>query len=299
MLVRQRCPCRSRSRTTSHRLVFVSALQLRASRRRSGARSAFRPGAWLGGFSSPPSHVEVIRSLKFLGDPWCEHAPLYDPDPVARLRFSPSHCCLPRLQDGVGFRVTLLCFGAPSRGLFTRCVRFVRRVTPRRRNTRFQPGTTLCWTGFGPVGLSMKGFRRWALTYLIVFPLSEAFLTLPALQPAGRRRSAPPLVSATARLAPLPAAGSSSRFCLRRGAERAKRRLDAATRALVDWRSDRDGAGGWGAGGVVPLGAALPRSRVRSLRRPAFLQSGSGYGQIGPGPGPLGAGRRPHRMAPA
>jgi hypothetical protein len=174
MLVPERCPSRSRSRTTPHPLSFVSALRLRASRPWSGARPVCGPGAWFGGFSSPPSHVEVIRSLKFLGEPRCEHAPLSDPDPVTRPRFSASHCCLPHRADGVGFRVTSLNFGAPLRGLLTRCVRFARRVTPRRRNTRFQPGTTLCWTGLGPVGLSLKGFRRCSLSYVIVFPPSEA-----------------------------------------------------------------------------------------------------------------------------
>jgi hypothetical protein len=130
MLVRERCPSRSRSRTTPHRLVSVSALLLRASRCWSGARPLCGPGAWFGGFSSPPLHVEVIRSLKFLGEPLCEHAPLYDPDPVTRLRFSAKPLLPSTRADGVGFRVTSLNFGAPSRGLFTRCVRFAWRVTP-------------------------------------------------------------------------------------------------------------------------------------------------------------------------
>jgi len=47
-------------------------------------------------------------------------------------------------------------FGAQSRGLFTRCVHFTPWVTPRQRNTRFQPGTTLCWTGLRPVGSRWK-----------------------------------------------------------------------------------------------------------------------------------------------
>ncbi|HYI11582.1 MAG TPA: hypothetical protein VEK57_21170, partial [Thermoanaerobaculia bacterium] len=49
------------------------------------------------------SHMEVIRSLKFLGDPQCEHAPLFDPG----LAVCNQALCIQLLPstpfDGVGF----------------------------------------------------------------------------------------------------------------------------------------------------------------------------------------------------
>ena len=101
--------------------------------------------------------MEVARSPKFLGEPRCEHAQPSDPGPVTHNRFSVSHYCLPhRLRR----RLLGQCadFGAQSRSLFTRCVRFAREGHPSERKTRFQPGTTLCWTGFGPVGFSIGRF---------------------------------------------------------------------------------------------------------------------------------------------
>jgi len=181
MLVRQRCPSRSRSRTTSHRFAFVSALALRASPRLPGARPVFGPGAWFGGFSFPPSHVEVIRSLKFLGEPHCEHAPLSDPDPVTCPRFSACHCCLPRcgwcrLPDHIaGFRsshhaaCSLAVYASPGE-------------SPLRPQHSLPAGHHPLLDRFRTCRVLYEGFRRCALTYVIVLPLSEAFLTLPQRQ---------------------------------------------------------------------------------------------------------------------
>ena len=71
-----------------------------------------------------------LRSPKFPGEPRREHAPHFDPGPVTHNRFSVRHFCLPprprRRLPG-----DMRNFGALSRSLFTRCVRFAPRVFPR------------------------------------------------------------------------------------------------------------------------------------------------------------------------
>ncbi len=189
MLVRKRSPSRSRSRTTPHRLVScpLSCFELPAA----GPVHDQSAGRELGSAASPPrlftwKSSGLSSSSEFPG----VNMPR-SPTPTLWLAFGFRQChyCLPlagwcRLPGHV----------AVFRGSITRPVHSLCTLRPEshpsKRNTRFQPGTTLCWAGFGPAGLSMKGFRLCVLTYLIVFLLSEAFLTLPA-QTAGEDASGP------------------------------------------------------------------------------------------------------------
>jgi hypothetical protein len=81
----------------------------------------------------------------------CEHAPLLDPGPVRCTRFF----CISLLPSTRG---TVSAYGRHPlfRGSITRPVHSLctLHVTgrPVPRNTRFQPVTNLCWTGFGPIG---------------------------------------------------------------------------------------------------------------------------------------------------
>lgn len=145
---------------TTLRLLSSCRSHLRASLRRQALPDR-GPGAWSGGISSPPLHVEVVRSPKFLGEPQGEHAPPSDPGPVTHNRFSVASLLPSAPAYGVGFRATCRFRGSITRPAHSLCT-LRPEGRPSRRNTRFQPGTTLCWTGFGPVGFSLKGFGQCA-----------------------------------------------------------------------------------------------------------------------------------------
>jgi len=99
-----------------------------------------------------------------------EHAPLFDPGPVVRNRFSASACCLPLGVTASADGRYPLFRGSITRPVHSLCTLHVTgRPVP--RNTRFQPGTTLCWTGFDLSALA-EGFQL-CFDYLIVFPLPK------------------------------------------------------------------------------------------------------------------------------
>ncbi len=83
-------------------------------------------------------------------------------------------------------------FGARSRGLGVRCLRFAGRIAPAPRKTRFRLVASLCRTGCDPWGL----LRSVSAHHLHGFPLSQAY---PGAKAAGfscpvvRRRSLPEL----------------------------------------------------------------------------------------------------------
>jgi len=112
----------------------------------------------------------------------CVHAPLFDPGPVRCTRF---FCIslLPSAQgDGVGFRAT-----SPISGLIhaacSLAVYTSRNGSPRSRaTTRFQPGTTLCWSGFGPVGSHRKVSDSDLISSSFPFPKFLLLLGVPPRQ---------------------------------------------------------------------------------------------------------------------
>lgn len=80
-----------------------------------------------------------------------EHAPLFDPGPVRSTRFSVSDCCLPLGANASASGPHPLFRGSITQPVHSLCT-LHSTGHPAKRNTRFQPGTTLCWTGFVPVG---------------------------------------------------------------------------------------------------------------------------------------------------
>ena len=91
------------------------------------------PEPWSGGRSSPPHHVEAVRSPKFLGEPQCEHAPLSDPGPVTHNRFSVASLLPSAPAYGVGFRATCRFRGSMTRPAHSLCT-----LRPRRSPLRTQ-----------------------------------------------------------------------------------------------------------------------------------------------------------------
>ena len=100
------------------------------------------PGLLLVRCLTASSRVERTSPPRFLGDPFM-HAPLFDPAGPERLLPSrAARCCLP-LRKRRRLRVQFPSV-ALSRGLHDPCVRFVPRVAPDPRNTRFRLVATLC-----------------------------------------------------------------------------------------------------------------------------------------------------------
>jgi hypothetical protein len=170
MLVPEHCPSRSRSRTTSHRLFScpLSYFEPPAA----GPVHDQSSGRELGSAASPPRLFTWKSSgLSSSSENPCVNMP---------------RSTTPTLSLALGFRPATAAFHigrecrlpgnvAVFRGSITRPVhslcmlRLESRLSP--RNTRFQPGTTLCWIGLGPIGLSMKGFRLCSLLHrLSPFP---------------------------------------------------------------------------------------------------------------------------------
>jgi hypothetical protein len=122
------------------------------------ARPAFGPGACSGGFSFPPIHVEASGLPSSSENPSVNMPCSFRPRPCD----SQSVLCK-SLLPSPNPRASASGPHAEFRGSITQPVHSLstlrRPGRPGPRKTRFQPGTTLCWTGFGPVGFSLKGFR--------------------------------------------------------------------------------------------------------------------------------------------
>jgi len=105
------------------------------------------PSPWLGG---------DVSLSQVPGEPQCAHAPLLDPAGIS----PPCHYGSSMLPS-VAIKTSAPEFGyfvALSRGLFTRCLRFVMRVATTSRKTRFRLMASLCRVGATPTGFLRNSF---------------------------------------------------------------------------------------------------------------------------------------------
>jgi len=118
-----------------------------------------------------PTYAGGGRTSQVPGRPQCTHALISDSGEAS----APGWGCPPR-RSGAAFRLRngvgphKMCnFGAQWHGLHASCVRFVVRVTPAPRNTRFRLVASLCRTGWLPAG-SERRFQPIRILPLQVFP---------------------------------------------------------------------------------------------------------------------------------
>lgn len=118
-----------------------------------------RPDGPAGGFHCrwplPASSRGDDRASQVPGEPQYEHAPLFDPGGTSGPGRSRYADVAFRVNDTVGSH-KYKPFGALSRGLPTRCLRFAARVTPRPRKTRFRPSASLAGQDWLPAGFQCK-----------------------------------------------------------------------------------------------------------------------------------------------
>lgn len=157
MLIRERCRCPSRSRTTHvPRLScpLSSSLPWLTGTASVRAGSLFRRPL-LPAFSTWKTSG-LTRSLENLGVNMPRSS---TPALLTPIGFLSSASAF-RNPHGVGLRAS-----TPISGLYLAACSLAVYTSPggsphMQRNTRFQPGTTLCWIGFRPIGFSSISFRR-------------------------------------------------------------------------------------------------------------------------------------------
>jgi hypothetical protein len=103
------------------------------------------------------SQVETTGPPGFLEDPHARMPRSPTPARPPRQAIAASRYCLPPIRDGDGSRIWY--FGAQSRSLRARCLRFAARVTPQPRKTRFRPVANLRRAGMVTCWVSQKGFK--------------------------------------------------------------------------------------------------------------------------------------------